>query len=123
MQNMQELPSDARDTKFCHAGQTSHMTGWRRKHVSRSVPNPSTFQAFLKTKTEYKWLCEHTSRDMPFVELATVIKDETAITISDGSHKNKWGAALWKLISSTAEKRQWHGLHVIPGRKVDHSAF
>jgi hypothetical protein len=52
MHKMQELPSDARDTKVWHAGQTVHITGWRWKHVPRLVTNPSTFQAFLKTKME-----------------------------------------------------------------------
>jgi hypothetical protein len=54
-------------------GHTVQMTGWRRKHVPRSVPNQSIFQAFLKTKTEHKRLCKHSSRDIPFVELATAI--------------------------------------------------
>jgi hypothetical protein len=52
---------------------------------------------------------------MPFVELAKVIQDGMAITISDGSHKNYWATAAWRIHSSTAEKRQWRGLHVTPG--------
>jgi hypothetical protein len=123
MQKMQELPSDARDTKVWHAGQTAHMTGWRRKRVPHSVPNPSTFQAFLKTKTEYKWMFKHTRREMPFVKLATAIRDGAAIEISDGPHKNYWGMASWRLMSSTADNRQWRGLHITPGQKGDHSTF
>jgi hypothetical protein len=66
---------------------------------------------------------QHTSRDMPFVELATAIQNGTAIAISDGSHKNNWGAEAWRLLSSNADKRHWRGLHVTPVRKGDHSAF
>jgi hypothetical protein len=79
------------------------------------VPNPFTFQAFLKTKTEYKWLFKHTSMDMPFLELTTAIQDGMNIAISDGSHKNDGGAASWRLISPTAEMRQLRGLHITSG--------
>jgi hypothetical protein len=45
------------------------------------------------------------------------------IAISDGSHKNKWGTASWKIMPDTNEDEQWAGLHVTPGRKDDQSAF
>jgi hypothetical protein len=50
-------------------------------------------------------------------------KGGRAIAISDGSHKNKWGTASWRIMSETNEAEKWAGLHVTPGRKDDQSAF
>jgi hypothetical protein len=119
MHNTKYLPSDPRDMKVWYAGKISHMTGWHRKHVPHSVTNPSTFQAFLKmkTKTEYKWMFKHTTKDMPFAELATAIIDDAAIAIIYGSHNNDWGMKSWRLLSFTSEMHQCQGLHVTPWQK------
>jgi hypothetical protein len=51
------------------------------------------------------------------------MKEGRAIAISDGSHKNKWGTASWRIMANTNEVKQWACLHVTPGRKYDQSAF
>jgi hypothetical protein len=51
------------------------------------------------------------------------IKEGRDIATRDGSHKNKWGTALWRIMPDTNEAEQWAGLHVTPDRKDDHSTF
>jgi hypothetical protein len=51
------------------------------------------------------------------------MKEGRAIAISDGSHKNKWVTASWRIMSDTNEAEQRTGLYVTPGRKDDQSAF
>jgi hypothetical protein len=58
-----------------------------------------------------------------FQDLVDAIKEGRDIAVSDGSHKNKWGTASWRIMEDTNEAEQWAGLHVKPGRKDDHSAF
>jgi hypothetical protein len=65
----------------------------------------------------------HTLCSIKFQELVDAIKGGWDITISDGSHKTKWGTSSWSIMIDTNEAEQWAGLHVTPGRKDDHSAF
>jgi hypothetical protein len=45
------------------------------------------------------------------------------IAISDGSHKNKWGTASWRIMPETNKAEQWAVLQVTPGRKDDQTDF
>jgi hypothetical protein len=45
------------------------------------------------------------------------------ISISDGSHKNKWGTSSWQIMPDTNKDEQFAGLHVTPGRKDDQYDF
>jgi hypothetical protein len=47
----------------------------------------------------------------------------SAIAISDGYHKNKWGTSSWRIMADTNESEQWAGLLVTPGRKDDQYAL
>jgi hypothetical protein len=51
------------------------------------------------------------------------IKEGRPITISNVSHKNRWGTVSWRIMADTNETEKWAGLHVTPGRKDDQSAF
>jgi hypothetical protein len=55
--------------------------------------------------------------------MVDAIKEGCAIPTSDGSHKNRWVTASWRIMADTNEADQWAGLHVTPGRKDDQSAF
>jgi hypothetical protein len=58
-----------------------------------------------------------------FQDLVEAIQERKAIAINNGSHKDKWGTASWRILEDTKEADQWTCLHVTPGRKDDQSAF
>jgi hypothetical protein len=52
-----------------------------------------TFDQYLVAQQQYVWLFNHTLFSSKFQDLLDTIKEGQAISISDGSHKNKWGTA------------------------------
>jgi hypothetical protein len=102
---------------------TTYMSRYlEREHSSASI-RYGTFDQYLEAQQQYAWLFCHTLCYIKFQDLVDAIKEGRAIAISDGSHKNKWGTASWRIMSETNEAEQWAGLHVTPGRKDDQSAF
>jgi hypothetical protein len=77
----------------------------------------------VQAQQQYVLLFHHTVCSIKFQDLVDAIKEGRAIAISDGSHKNKWGTASWRIMSDTNEDEQWAGLHVTPGRNDDQSDF
>jgi hypothetical protein len=99
------------------------MSGHReREHPSASI-RYGTFDQYLEAQQQYAWLFCHTLCSIKFQDLVDAIKEGRDISISDGSHKNKWGTTSWRIISDTNEADQWEGLHVTPVRKDDQYAF
>jgi hypothetical protein len=102
---------------------TTFMSGHRsREHESASI-RYGTFDQYLESQQQYAWPFHHTLCSVKFQDLVDAIKEEPDIAISDGSHKNKWGTASWRIMSDTNESEQWTGLHATPGRKDDQSVF
>jgi hypothetical protein len=98
------------------------MNGCRDLTSSQKMQDATSFDAFLKEKMGHPWLFQHTTRDMPFLDLSRALKEGAVIDIIDGSHNNDWGAA-WRIILHTHEDCQWWRLYITPGRKEDRSAF
>jgi hypothetical protein len=99
------------------------MSGQReREHSSASI-RYGTFDPYLEAQQQYAWIFHHTLCSIKFQDLVDAIKEGRAIAISDGSHKNKWGTASWRIMSETNEAEQWAGLHVTQRRKDDQYAF
>jgi hypothetical protein len=44
---------------------------------------------------------------MPFLDLSRVIREGTAIGISDGSHRKDWGTEAFHIISHIYADQQW----------------
>jgi hypothetical protein len=82
-----------------------------------------TFKQYLEAQQQYAWLFRHTQCSIKFQDLVDAIKEGRAISISNGSHKKKWGTASWIIMSDINEAEQCAGLHVTPGRKDHQSAF
>jgi hypothetical protein len=102
---------------------TTYMSGHReREHSSTSIQY-GTFDQYLDSQQQYAWLFHHTLCSIKFQDLVYAIKERRDIAISDGSHKNKWGTASWRIMSDTNKYEQRAGLHVTPGRNDDQSAF
>jgi hypothetical protein len=99
------------------------MSGHREHEHSSASIWYGTFYQYLEDKQQYAWIFRHTLFSIKFQDLVDAIKEERSIAISDGSHKNKWGTASWRIMLETNEAEKWTGLHVTPGRKDDQSAF
>jgi hypothetical protein len=94
-----------------------------REHSSASILY-GTFDQYLEAQQQYAWLFRHTLCSIKFQDLVDAIKEGRAIEISDGSQKNKWGTASWRIMEETNEAEEWARLqHVTPRRKDDQSDF
>jgi hypothetical protein len=101
---------------------TTYMSGQQeREHSSASIKY-GTFDQYIEDQQQYAWIFRHILCSIKFQDLVDAINEGRAIAISDGSHKNKWGTASWRIMSDTNEDER-AGLHVTPGKKDDHSAF
>jgi hypothetical protein len=99
------------------------MSGDREREQSSASFRYGTFDQYLEAQQQYAWLFRHTLCSIKFQDLVDSIKEGWAIAISDGSHKNKWGTASWRIMADSNKAEQWAGLHVTPGINDDQSAF
>jgi hypothetical protein len=90
------------------------MSGHREREQSSASIRHGTFEQYIEAQQQYTWLFLHTLCSIKFQDLVDAIKEERAIAISDGSHKNKWGTAAWRIMADTNETEKWAGLHVTP---------
>jgi hypothetical protein len=102
---------------------TTYMSGHREREHSPASIQHGTFDQYLEGQQQYAWLFCHTLCSIKFQDMVDASKEGRAIAISDGSRKNKWGTASWRIMSETNEAEQWAGIHATPGRKDDQSAF
>jgi hypothetical protein len=120
---IEDLSQQGKSMKPPRIRWTQCMSGHREhEHFSASI-HYDTFDQYLEAQQQYAWIFHHTLFSIKFQDLVDAIKEGWAIAISDGSHKNKWGTASWRIMSDTNEDEQCTGLHVTPGRKDDQSAF
>jgi hypothetical protein len=102
---------------------TTYMSGHlEREHSSASIQY-GTFDQYFEAQQQYSWIFCHILCSIKFQDLVCAIKEGRAIAISDGSRKNKWGTASWRIMADTNEDEKWAGQHITPGRKDDHYAF
>jgi hypothetical protein len=99
------------------------MSGHREREESVASIRYGTLKQYLEAQQQYACLFQHTLCSIKFQDLADAIKEGGAIAISDGSHKNKWGTASWRIMADTNNTERWAGLYVTTGRKDDKSAF
>jgi hypothetical protein len=99
------------------------MSGHRERKQSSESFRYGTFEQYLEAQQQYAWLFRHNLCSIKFQDLVDAIKEGRAIAIRDGSHKNKWGTASWRIMADSNEAEQWAGLHVTPGIKDDQYAF
>jgi hypothetical protein len=93
---------------------TTYMSGHQeREHSSASI-RYGNFDQYLEAQQQFVWLFLHTLCSIKFQDLVDAINEGRAIAVSDGYHKNKWGTALWRIVSETNEAEKWTGLHVTP---------
>jgi hypothetical protein len=102
---------------------TTYMSGHQEREHSSAPIRYGTFDQYLEAQQQYAWLFCHTLCSIKFQDLVYAIKEGRAIEISDGSHKNKWGTASWRIMSDINEDEQWAGLHITPGRNYYQSAL
>jgi hypothetical protein len=81
-----------------------------REHSSASI-RYGTFDQYLEDQQQYAWLFHHTLCSIKFQDLVDAINEGRTIEISDGSHKNKWGTASWRMMSDTNKAEKWAGLY------------
>jgi hypothetical protein len=102
---------------------TTYMSGHQeREHSSASIQYGSFYQ-YIEAQKQYAWLFRHTLFSIKFQDLVDAVKGGWDIAISDGSHKNKWGKASWRIMPDNNKDEQWAGLHVTTGRNYDQSYF
>jgi hypothetical protein len=118
-----EVPSDTLDTMIRKKANTTYMSGHREREQSSASIRHGTLDQYLEAQQQYAWLIRHTLCSIKFQDMVDAIKEGWAIAISDGSHKNKWVTASWRIMAATNKAEQWAGLHVRPGRKDDQSDF
>jgi hypothetical protein len=87
------------------------MSGHRDHEQSVASIQYGTFKQYLEAQQQYTWLFRHTLCSIKFQYLVDIIKEGRDITISDGSHKKKWGTVSWRIMTDTNESEQWAGLH------------
>jgi hypothetical protein len=102
---------------------TTYMTEHREREQSSASIQYGTFKQYVEAQQQYAWLFQHTLCSIKFQDLVDAIKEGHDVAIRDGSHKNKWGTASWRIMADTNEAEQWTGQHMTPGRKDDQSAF
>jgi hypothetical protein len=82
---------------------TTYMSGHRECEQSSTSIRYGTFDRYLEAQQQYAWLFRHTLCSIKFQDLVDAIKEGRATAISDGSHKNKWGTASWRIMTDTNE--------------------
>jgi hypothetical protein len=93
-----QAPTDTTDTSIWCKHDTIYISE-NRTQISLQHPSQyGIFDQYLQSQHQYSWIFRHTSCYTSFPDPAKAIIDRSYIAILDGSHKELWGTASWRIM-------------------------